>query len=210
MHVFVQCDPIRCAGAQPGGKFDDNLGLGLSPHAGQTMEGKPPPLEKQVEGEAKKAKIKAEQHAPCTSVLPVSFGFPGSENALTSLRRFSNAIANNSGTRTSAVPPTMPTPSTVEEAAAALSPSLAGSKMRCEGTSGPSSSGCTSTHVRSHEAYLVSASVELERLVTVPRTMWGHVTAAFFWSSSHFARFFCRIRWACRLRADSTLRVAEV
>jgi hypothetical protein len=47
-------------------------------------------------------------------------------------------------------------------------------------------------------------------LVTVPRTTCGHEAAYFFLSTSHFARFFCPVKWAYGLCADSTLRAAEV
>ena len=38
----------------------------------------------------------------------------------------------------------------------------------------------------------------------------GRAAAAFFWSSSRLARFFCRDRRACRFLADSALRTALV
>jgi hypothetical protein len=44
----------------------------------------------------------------------------------------------------------------------------------------------------------------------VPRTTCGCEVAASFWSSSHSVGFFCLVRRAYRLRADSTLKAAEV
>jgi len=38
----------------------------------------------------------------------------------------------------------------------------------------------------------------------------GRAAAAFFWSSSRLARFFCRVRRACRFLADSALRTEVV
>lgn len=38
----------------------------------------------------------------------------------------------------------------------------------------------------------------------------GLAAAAFFWSSSRLARFFCRVRRACRFLADSALRTEVV
>jgi hypothetical protein len=38
----------------------------------------------------------------------------------------------------------------------------------------------------------------------------GRAAAAFFWSSSRLARFFCLVRRACRFLADSALRTAVV
>ena len=81
--------------------------------------------------------------------------------------------------------------------------------MRCGAASGASSSGRTSTRARSHEVHLVSTAL-LSPPVIVPRMTCGRKAAALFWSSSLLARFFCLVRRACRFRADSTLRAAEV
>jgi hypothetical protein len=45
---------------------------------------------------------------------------------------------------------------------------------------------------------------------TMPRMTCGRAAAAFSWSSSRLARFFCRVRRACRFLADSALRTEVV
>jgi hypothetical protein len=67
---------------------------------------------------------------------------------------------------------------------------------------GDSSSGRTSTRARSQ---VVQVSEE-ESLEMVPRMTWGRVLEACLESSERLARFFCLVRRACRLRADSTSR----
>jgi hypothetical protein len=42
------------------------------------------------------------------------------------------------------------------------------------------------------------------------RTTCGREATTFFYSSSCLAKFFCLMRRACRLWADSTLRAAEM
>lgn len=68
-----------------------------------------------------------------------------------------------------------------------------------------SSEGCTSVRARSHEV-----QVSVVALGMVPRTTCGRAVAAFWASSERLARFFCLVRRASRLRADSTLRMAVV
>lgn len=45
---------------------------------------------------------------------------------------------------------------------------------------------------------------------TMPRMTCGRAAAAFSWSFSRLARFFCRVRRACRFLADSALRTEVV
>jgi len=131
-----------------------------------------------------------------------------------SIRRSRSRIPNASAGGTS-TPSVVPSVVAVEEEEEEEEEDEDGRDKRSAGASGASSSGLTSTPAKSHPAHLsspppLSLSLSLPRAKTVPRMTCGRAAAAFFSSSSRFARFFCLVRRAWRFRADSTPRTDEV
>jgi hypothetical protein len=160
-------------------------------------------------------KVDVRNDAPCTSVRPVSPGLPGSENASTTLRRFSNATpaafaflkstsfarlsacrvpASRARSCCAAISAAFGVPLILISLRVCMSAAKSGrcaNSMRCSRARMPNddASGAASssgcTSVRAR-----SHEVQVSVLEMVPRTTCGRAVAAFWASSKRLARFF--------------------